>query len=100
MLYSLEREEQEDARYWLKTAVCMHLIIIAWLYIMLMVSVSYWPDAFGMLWRFAVFGLLPAWLWFRMVLFVRRQPDDQARSALPSDHSPPVDDKKKSVSHH
>lgn len=77
----------------------MHIIIIAWLYVMLMVSVTYWPDVFGMLWRFAVFGLLPAWLWFKMVMFVRRRPDDPARSGLPSDHSPPADDKKKIASH-
>jgi hypothetical protein len=77
----------------------MHLIIIAWLYVMLMVSISYWPDTIAMLWRFALFGLLPAWLWFRMVLFVRRRPDDQARSELPSGHSPPAGDKNKNVSH-
>ena len=78
----------------------MHIIIIGWLYVMLMVSVSYWPDTFGILWRFALFGLLPAWLWFRMVLFVRRRPDDQSRSELPSARNPPAGDKKKNVSHH
>jgi len=78
----------------------MHIIIIAWLYIMLMVSVTYWPDVTGMLWRFAFFGLLPAWLWFKMVMFVRRRPGDPARSASPSVHSLPADDKKKSVSPH
>ncbi len=78
----------------------MHIIIIAWLYVMLMVSVSYWPDVVGMLWRFALFGFLPALLWFKMVMFVRRRPDDDARSVLPSDHRPPVDDKKKNVPHH
>jgi len=54
----------------------MHIIIIAWLYIMMMVSISYWPDHFGIIWRFALFGLLPAWLWFKMVMFVRRRPDE------------------------
>ena len=77
----------------------MHLIIIAWLYIMMMVSVSYWPDHFGILWRFVLLGLLPAWLWFKMVMFVRRKPDDQARSVSPSDRSPPVDDTKKKAAH-
>ncbi len=76
----------------------MHLIIIAWLYIMLMLSISYWPDVTGMLWRFALFGLLPAWLWFKMVMFVRRRPDDQiSRSGLPSDHIHPDDDTKKNA---
>ncbi len=78
----------------------MHIIIIAWLYVMLMVSVSYWPDVVAMLWRFVLFGFLPALLWFKMVMFVRRRPDDHARSASPSDHSLPADDKKKNVAHH
>ncbi|GBE07403.1 hypothetical protein BMS3Bbin11_00149 [bacterium BMS3Bbin11] len=75
----------------------MHIIIIAWLYVMMMVSISYWPDHFGIIWRFVLFGLLPAFLWFKMVMFVRRRPDDQARSASPSDHSLPVDDAKKNA---
>ena len=50
--------------------VTMHIIIIAWLYVMLMVSVSYWPDVVGMLWRFVLFGFIPALLWFKMVMFV------------------------------
>ena len=77
----------------------MHIIIIAWLYIMMMVSISYWPDHVGIIWRFVLFGLLPAWLWFKMVMFVRRRPDDQSRSASPSDHSQPVDDTKKNAAH-
>jgi len=81
----------------------MHIIIIAWLYVMMMVSISYYPDHFGIIWRFALFGLLPAFLWFKMVMFVRRRPDDQispdGQSILssPSDHNPPVDDRKKSA---
>ncbi len=78
----------------------MHIIIIAWLYVILMVSVSYWPDVAAMLWRFVIFGFLPALLWFKMVMFVRRRPADDARSVLPSDHSAPADDKKKNVSRH
>jgi len=89
----------------------MHIIIIAWLYIMMMVSISYWPDHFGIIWRFVLFGLLPAFLWFKMVMFVRRRPDDQvtpvdevssddqARSGSPSDHSLPDDDTKKNAAH-
>lgn len=76
---------------------------------MMMVSISYYPDHFGIIWRFALFGLLPAFLWFKMVMFVRRRPDDQAMPdekispdgqstlASPSDHNPPVDDTKKNV---
>ncbi len=78
----------------------MHIIIIAWLYVMLMVSITYWPDVVGMLWRFALFGLVPAWLWFKMVMFVRRRPDHQARLPLPSDRKHPADDKNKNASHH
>ena len=78
----------------------MHIILIAWLYVILMLSISYWPDVVAMLWRFALFGIVPAFLWFKMVMFVRRRPDDQAISGSPSGRNPPADDKKKNAAHH
>jgi len=77
----------------------MHIIILAWLYVLMMVSISYWPDHFGIIWRFALFGLLPAFLYFKMVMFVRRKPENQSKLVLPSDRSPPADDKKKNADH-
>jgi hypothetical protein len=75
----------------------MHLVIIAWLYVILMVSVTYWPDIYAMTWRFLLLGILPAWLLLKFVLFVRKRPDDQSISESPSGHTPPVADKSKNA---
>lgn len=62
----------------------MHIVIIAWLYVMLMFSVSYWPDVVGMSWRFVLFGVLPVAIWLKIANFVRQPRQDPARSGLPS----------------
>ena len=74
----------------------MHIVIIAWLYVMLMFSVSYWPDVVGMTWRFLLFGALPVFIWLKIANFVRQPgPNHPARSGSPSDHSATGDDMNK-----
>lgn len=77
----------------------MHIIIIGWLYVVLMMSITYYPDIPAMLLRMIFLGVLPAFLWFKLVGFVRSKPVDPSRSETPSDRTPPDADKNKNADH-
>lgn len=77
----------------------MHVIVIGYLFVILMMSITYYPDLQAMLVRLIGLGILPAWLWLKLVGFVRAKPVDPAISDSPSDHTAPDDDKKKNADH-
>ena len=62
----------------------MHVIIIGYLFVILMVSITYYPDIGAMLVRLVGLGVLPVWLWIKLVGFVRTKPGDPSRSGPPS----------------
>lgn len=78
----------------------MHVIILAWLFVMLMYAVSFWPDVPAMLSRMLLAGVLPVWLLLRLVRFVRSPATDQARPGSPSGHTDPGGDRKKTGGNH
>lgn len=77
----------------------MHIVVIGYLFVILMMSISYYPDIGAMLIRFFGLGILPVWLWLKLIGFTRSRPVDPAISETPSDHTDPDDDRNKNAGH-
>ncbi len=77
----------------------MHIVVIGYLFVILMMSISYYPDIWAMLIRFFGLGILPVWLWLKLVGFTRSRPEDLAIPGTPSDHTDPDVDRKKNADH-
>ena len=79
----------------------MHIVVIAYLFVILMMSITYYPDIPAMLLRLFGLGILPVWLWLKLANFIRSKPaDPPARPATPSARTDPDADRKRNAPRH
>ena len=77
----------------------MHMVVIGWLFVILMMSITYYPDIPAMLLRFLGLGVLPVWLWLKLVGFVHSKPTDPSTPGSPSGRKSPGAGKNKNAGH-
>jgi hypothetical protein len=75
----------------------MHIIVIGYLFVILMVSITYYPDIPAMLLHLFGLGIVPVWLWIRMMGFIQAKPPDPSRSETPSGRTRPGADTSKNA---